>query len=267
MSDQLTATFRHRKGTYSGWTNDVYTHAADIARAQRTLTELGQTRFGVVSSVSTDLVQEPPRPCYNLVELLDTVQQRLAFPHVKTLHIAEDLYRLGLISWPKTTSRPVGPNFVDATGPTLEWLRGCDADFDLWASEAAKIGRYSVKEILPVVPTGKHVGNADAEPWAVVADLSEDQSQVFRIIAKRYIAMFFQDRLVSRTTVFTRVDWLFFETVCRSEVDPGWSVVDPGWSVVDPCKSPPSDTAIPNITQNDVGTTVEVLSIDVSKCT
>ena len=140
---------------------------------------------GVIHVEKTKKRIRPPPP-YNLSDLQKDAA-KLGFSPSQTLRIAQNLYEMGLISYPRTTSRkyPVGlpvkqiaDRFADYAAPITHPLR---------AVEGKGEGPHPC-----IYPTGKR------------ARLSKTQFKIFDLIVRRFLASLSEDAEIWDRTLILR---------------------------------------------------------------
>ena len=90
-----------------------------------------------------------------------------------------------------------------------------------------------------IIPTGK---------VAAIKKLSEEESALFDLVVRRYIAVFFDDQELLRTNVITRCEGRAFESKGLQVIKAGWSEV---YEPIQKKAKSDDEQAIPNIKEGD----------------
>jgi DNA topoisomerase III len=86
----------------------------------------------------------------------------------------------------------------------------------------------------PVVLDKRFVNDKEVEDHSALVptetparNLKGDRLKIYDLIARRFLAAFFPDRIEGRTTIITKIGKESFKTTGTVVQDPGWSAVDP----------------------------------------
>ena len=203
---------------------------------------------GVVIKVETEQEAQPPQLLYDLTSLQRDANRIYNLSAKKTLNIAQTLYERKAITYPRTDSRYLSSDMYSTLKKRLEALADKEMKFAVkqaLLSERNLFGRFindkGVSDHHAIIPTGEIV---DKNFW------SKEEKQVFNLIAKRYIAMYYPDRIVVRKNILTSVDGKEFLSSCQTVTDMGWNKIDTTRSI--------RKTAFPDVKEGD---TVNVLGM------
>src|SRR5215510_5693536 len=223
---EVVAEFQVAAGSYHGrWCNAQGSRfetkaAADVVAAKV------RGRRGAVAQVETQASRERPPLLYDLTALQRAANARYAFPAARTLDLAQALYEKKVITYPRTSSRHL------STSVNQE-LRG--------HVEATRVGPY-IPFIHTILATGKftlttrHVDDTKVtDHHAIIpteqrvdpAALSPDEKRLYDLIARRFLAAFYPDAVIERTTILTEVEGERFTTRGAVVLAAGWREVDP----------------------------------------
>jgi DNA topoisomerase-3 len=190
----------------------------------------------VVESVTTRRTREPPPLLFDLTSLQRTANKRFGLSAARTLEIAQALYeRHKLLTYPRTDSRHL-PRTLHAEAPTT---LAALANLPEYTGFVAKIPSPTpaprrmfddarVSDHHAIIPTGRALA-----PGA----LSPDERRIFDLVARRFLAGFFDDAEFDDTTLVVRVG------AASGLVPPAQPRTDPGTKAAD--REPPVLGALP----------------------
>ena len=223
---EVVAEFQATAGSYHGrWCNAQGSRVETKAVADAVAAKV-RGRRGAVAQVETQASRERPPLLYDLTALQRAANARYAFPAARTLDLAQALYEKKVITYPRTSSRHL------STSVNRE-LRG--------HVEATRVGPY-VPFIHTILATGKvtlttrHVDDTKVtDHHAIIpteqrvdpAALSPDEKRLYDLIARRFLAAFYPDAALERTTIITEVEGERFMTRGTLVLAAGWREVDP----------------------------------------
>ena len=182
---------------------------------------------GLVASVTGKTDKKRPELLYDLTALQKEANKRFGFTAEHTLEVAQTLYEAKLISYPRTNSRYLTeadaaktPGWIKAIAqgqlaelrPFVEELRG------RWPVKLDKrfVDDKEVEDHSALVPTENPAKN-----------LNGDGLKIYELIARRFLAAFFSERIEAKTTIITKIAKETFKTTGTVVKELGWSAVDP----------------------------------------
>lgn len=173
----------------------------------------------------------PPPLLYDLTQLQRDMNLRHGMSAARTLAVAQELYERKLLTYPRTDSRHLSLDMVDAIRSTLGALRGWNptalqllATYVGDAPEGERGPRSKPRRVFDdnkvsdhhaIVPTGK----LDA--------LSGEHQHVFDAVATRLVQVFLGDKQQEVTTVHASSNAVPFRARGVVVTDPGWSALEP----------------------------------------
>ena len=247
-------------GDYSGlWFDeklDPDTHIREKTEADRIAAEVkGQT--GTVVSAETSRKRELPPQLYDLTSLQRDANRLLGFTADKTLKLAQSLYeKHKALTYPRTDSRYLPPDMIPRVVQTMKLLPDSYQKLVPGAMPDGKIpvtkrtiDASKVTDHHAILPTAKRV-NPEA--------FSEDERQLYDLVARRMLAAFYPACEYDATRVITRVGEHSFRTN-------GKQILVNGWHDVPPLANPPrtrkaakkedeEERALPPLQQGDTRT-------------
>ena len=155
----------------------------DKAAANAIITKLNQKSATVKEFINKTVVKAPPLP-YSLDTLQVDANKKLGFSSKKTLDITEELYLAKIVSYPRSDCNYLPTSQLADAPKVLKSLKDsginhvtqANVDIKSKAWDDAKISAHHA-----IVPTGVSLS----------ADASQDQKDLFKLIAERYLMQFF----------------------------------------------------------------------------
>ena len=227
----LIATFQASGGTYKGkWFQKVEGKDQDRFEQEDDAKELANKLAGLpgkVASVTSKTEKKKPELLYDLTNLQKEANKRFGFTAEHTLEVAQDLYEAKLISYPRTNSRYLTEADVQkAAGWIKAIAQGQIADLQPFVADLRK--RW------PVVLDKRFVNDKEVEDHSALVptenpakNLQGDRLNIYELIARRFLAAYFPDRIEGKTTIITKIGKESFKTIGTVVKDLGWSAVDP----------------------------------------
>jgi len=194
---------------------------------------------GNVASVTSKTEKKKPELLYDLTALQKEANKRFGLTAERTLEIAQELYEAKLISYPRTNSRHLTEaDAKKAPGWIKAIVQGQLTELHPFVAELRK--RW------PVSLDKRYVNDKEVEDHAALTpteypakSLSGDQLRIYDLIARRFLAAFFPERIESKTVIITTVEKETFKTTGTVVKELGWSAVDPPHSKAKPAKAAP----------------------------
>lgn len=204
---------------------DAWSHFP-IAQKQ-TLEQLVKSHSGSGEVILYEAEEEtqPPQLLYDLTSLQRDANRLFGMSSKRTLDTAQSLYeRHKAITYPRTDSRFLTADIRSTLPKRLEsFLSG---ELGTFASQAMKserdlFGRFinnkGVSDHHAIIPTGEAKG---LEKW------TKSEKQIYDLISRRFIGMFFEDRDVLHQKIETSLDGNVFRSGGEKVLKEGWSAVD-----------------------------------------
>jgi DNA topoisomerase-3 len=222
------ARFWRDGSTYDGvWFKKKENRLSERESADR-IAEKVRGGTGTVRKAQKKTATEKPPLLYDLTELQRNANARFGFTAERTLRAAQALYEdRKLITYPRTSSRYLSGDLVgglkkriEATGalpdlaPFAEKLLG---EKKLLISKRI-VDDSKVTDHHAIVPTNKKSSGG----------LSPDETKVYDLVARRFVAVFFPAARFENTTVVTEVQKETFLSRGRVVLEAGWRALYPG---------------------------------------
>jgi len=227
----LWARFQAGQGSYKGkWfrrTEGRELDRFDTEGEALALAEALRGKPGQVASVTARTEKKKPELLYDLTALQKEANKRFGCTAEHTLEVAQDLYEAKLISYPRTSSRCL----TEAEVPKLPgWLKAVDQG----QMEALRPFVADLRRRWPVALDKRFVNDKEVEDHTALVPtenpargLQGDRLRIYELIARRFLAAFWPDRIEAKTTIVTRIEKETFKTTGTVVKALGWSEVDP----------------------------------------
>ncbi|MGK0464319.1 MAG: DNA topoisomerase-3 [Lentimonas sp.] len=232
--NEVHADFAVKKGEYpSKWIDIAFKKEAKQphGRAERiwdkTLAEaINQRCQGKAGQVSEET--KPSKQIAPQLYDLTTLQREAPFTAKNTLGIAQALYeRHKMLTYPRTDSRYLPEDYMGKVNETIRALADSKLPVSKWASDAINNNRIQfskrifnnakVSDHFAIIPTGR------------VVRLSDQESKVYDMIVKRFIAVFFPAAEFQTTRRLTTIQ---HDSEADTFLSTGKILVNPGYLAV-----------------------------------
>ncbi|HOD97357.1 MAG TPA: DNA topoisomerase 3 [Syntrophales bacterium] len=225
------AVFQAQEGIYRGkWFHKVDGKDQDRFDREEDAKDIVNKLSGLpgkVVSVISKTEKKKPELLYDLTTLQKEANRRFGFTAEHTLEVAQELYEGKLISYPRTNSRYLTEaDAQKATGWIKAVAQGQLMDLQPFIGELRKrwpvkldkrfVNDKEVEDHAALTPTENPAGN-----------LHGDLLKVYELIARRFLAAYFPDRIEGKTTIITKIAKETFKTTGTLVKELGWSAVDP----------------------------------------
>jgi DNA topoisomerase-3 len=180
---------------------------------------------GTITKLEKKSERETPQLLYDLTSLQRNANTLFGFSARRTLAAAQRLYEEHkAITYPRTNSRFLTSDMIGEIKPTVAHV----GRHERYAQAAAYVNR------LEKLPLGRVVNDKRVEDHHAIIptrsdhDLTKmgpDESRIYDLVAKRFLAVFHPDAVYERTRVETTVAEHAFRTSGRVLVEAGWKAV------------------------------------------
>lgn len=257
----LTADFGDYKGMWFDEKREPDTHLPN-AEAAKAIAAQVKGQAATVLSAETTRKRDLPPQLYDLTSLQRDANKLLGFTADKTLKLAQSLYETRkALTYPRTDSRYLPPDMVPRVVQTMKLL---PPDYQPLVPPALPGGKLPVSKRTvdetkvtdhhALIPTAKRV-----DP----STFTEDERQLYDLVARRMLAAFYPPCEYDATKVITQVGEHRFRTTGRVVLQNGWRDIAP---LANPPKTrkkkadPEEDTPLPPLSAGD-SRTVKATSI------
>ncbi|MBX9666551.1 MAG: DNA topoisomerase 3 [Candidatus Obscuribacterales bacterium] len=193
------------------------TRIKDKAKAEAIFDQIKKEKHGVVrSEVTSEKVAKAP-PLYDLLTLQKDANKQFGYTAQETLDIAQSLYETyKLISYPRTESRHLASDMVPELprilSTTLKHSTTSQSVRDVFANEGIVPGKITASLLKPrltkaYVDDGKLTDHHAIVPTYkdLPASLPQRESNVFQLVATRFMCMFLPPEIKDETVVIVDV--------------------------------------------------------------
>ncbi len=172
-----------------------------------------------VTDVQKKAGKEAPPHLYDLTSLQVDCNKKFSMSAETTLNVIQSLYEKKLTTYPRVDTQYLSDDIYPKCAATLRGLRGYEAFTQPLAGKplpkSKKVFDTSkVTDHHAIIPTGVPAQN-----------LTDLERNVYDLIARRFISVFYPDCKFSTTTATGRVDDVEFKVSGKQILDPGWRVL------------------------------------------
>lgn len=172
-----------------------------------------------ITDVQKKAGREAPPHIYDLTSLQVDCNKKFSMSAETTLNVIQSLYEKKLTTYPRVDTQYLSDDIYPKCAATLRGLRGYEAFTQPLAGKplpkSKKVFDSSkVTDHHAIIPTGV--------PAQSLTDLERN---VYDLIARRFISVFYPDCKFSTTTATGRVDEVDFKASGKQILDPGWRVL------------------------------------------
>ncbi len=223
---EVVADFQAQAGAYRGtWFNKQGSRFDKKEAADEIVAKVNK-QAGAVERVDKKAIKERAPLLYDLTTLQRTANVRYAFSADQTLQLAQSLYEKKFITYPRTASRHLSASVnqelrahVEAAriGPYVPFIEAIIARGKLTLT-ARHVDDKKVTDHHAIIPTKQRI-DANA--------VGTDEKRIYDLIVRRFLAAFYPDAELERTTITTNVVNEKFSTRGTVVLVAGWREVDP----------------------------------------
>lgn len=179
---------------------------------------------GVVENIENKNKELLPPLLYDLTELQRDCNKKFSYSAQKTLSIAQDLYeKRKLITYPRTDSRYLSKDMSSKLRKVLEKLNDTE-EFKSYASYVLSLEKLPVtKRIIDDKKVTDHHAIIPTISNIKLNNLSQEEKNVFTLIARRFLAVFYPKYIYQSTKIITKVDEYNFLTKGITVIQKGFT--------------------------------------------
>lgn len=172
-----------------------------------------------VTDVTKRKGTEAPPHLFDLTSLQVECNKKFSYSAEMTLNLIQSLYEKKFTTYPRVDTQYLSDDIYPKCPSILNGLRGYEP---LMQPIAGKQLPKSKK----VFDTSKVTDHHAIIPTGVpAAGLSDMEKNVYNLIVKRFISVFYPDCKFSTTTVLGKVEEVEFKVSGKEILDPGWRVI------------------------------------------
>jgi DNA topoisomerase-3 len=225
-------------------------------KANKGLEYLKQHPFEVTSFEQKEGKEGNPR-LFDLTALQVEANKKFGFSADDTLKVVQSLYEKKVVTYPRVDTTYLSEDIY----PKVE---GILKRMDRYQGLIAPIAEKPIPKLKSVFDDKKVTDHHAIIPTGVsINGITPAENQVYDLIARRFIGVFYPECKISTTTVLGKVGQLEFKTSGKQILEPGWRVVfednrtknkDQG-SVLSSEEGGPVDEerVLPNFTEGEIG--------------
>ncbi|MDR1437901.1 MAG: DNA topoisomerase 3 [Puniceicoccales bacterium] len=191
-------------------------------KAESILENLRQVNLGTVTEKKKRTKQSPPR-LYDLTTLQREANTRFHYSAASTLKIAQALYdQHKLITYPRTDSKALPEDYAPVCERTLQamgeeyspFVAKITQEYGIHPSDKKIFNNAEISDHFAIIPTPQIAGK-----------LNEEESRIYDMIVRRFIAIFFPQAEYDVTSRTTKVDGYTFTCEGKVLAEVGWLAV------------------------------------------
>jgi len=223
---EVRADFQSTSGAYQGlWFNKDGSRF-DKKEAAEAIVVKVKGKQGRIEKVERKASKERAPLLYDLTSLQRAANARYGFSAAHTLEVAQSLYEKKFLTYPRTASRHLSASVnkeikehVEAArvGPYVEFIETILAKGKI-SLTSRHVDDKKVSDHHAIIPTKQRI-NAQA--------LSPDEKRIYDLVVRRFLAAFYPDAEIERTTITTHAEGESFITRGTVVLKAGWRAVDP----------------------------------------
>lgn len=196
-----------------------------VDKAQKILDKITGKPFSV-TKVTKKKGKETPPHLFDLTSLQIEANKKLGLSADETLRTIQALYERKLVTYPRVDTTYITE---DVYAKCPEILNNLYQHHRMLSDLISPLGHKKLRKLKSVVDNNKVTDHHAIIPTGEVGVLTtNEERQIFNLIARRFIAAFYPDMQYEQTTVQGAVEGVRFRANGRVITDPGWqSVVKP----------------------------------------
>ncbi len=182
------------------------------------LEQIKTAPFEIVSVEKKSGKEQPPR-LYDLTALQVECNRKLNLSAEDTLRIIQSLYEKKLTTYPRVDTTYLSNDIYKKVPSILGKLKP-------YENFIAPLLKNKIRKSKKVFDDKKVTDHHAIIPTGVLpSGLRYEEKQVYDLVARRFIAVFYPDCKVSNTTVMGKVENIDFKATGKQIIDAGWRVL------------------------------------------
>ena len=254
---EVFADFKAEAGEYRGvWVGKKGATRLDKREEAEEIAARVRGQAGAVARVERKSAKERAPLLYDLTALQRAANARFGFTATRTLELAQSLYEKKCLTYPRTASRHLSAavakearQHVEAAnfGPYAKFCAAILAQPGAPKLTSRHVDDKKVTDHHAVIPTTQRPNPASLDP---------DEKRVYDMVARRFLAAFFPDAELERTTIHTEVAGEGFVTRGTVVLRAGWREVDPPGREKGTDADETEETELPRVKERDAAEAV-----------
>ena len=204
----------------------------------------------VITDVSKKKGTEAPLHLFDLTSLQVECNKKFSYSAETTLNLIQSLYEKKFATYPRVDTQYLSDDIYPKCPGILKGLRG-------YEQYTAPLAAQKLPKSKKVFDTSKVTDHHAIIPTGVPAmNLSDMERNVYDLITRRFISVFYPDCKFSTTTVLGKVDEIEFKVTGKEILDPGWRVIygkDVQTSDADDNKNADEERTLPSFVKGESG--------------
>jgi DNA topoisomerase-3 len=173
----------------------------------------------VIGKIETKNSIEQPLRLFDLTSLQVDCNRKFGMGAEETLKTIQSLYEKKLTTYPRVDTTYLSDDIYPKVPGILKNLKGYETlTAPLLQEKIRKSNKVfdntKITDHHAIIPTGQHR-----------VDLNQQEKQVFEMVTKRFISVFYPDCKVANTTVEAKVGSHDFKATGKQILEPGWRAV------------------------------------------
>jgi len=215
-------------------------------KAEKGLAYLLDKPFEIVAFEIKEGREKNPK-LYDLTGLQVDANKKYGFSADMTLKLVQSLYEKKLVTYPRVDTTYLSEDLHGKVPGILGKLhfyeKWTKAILDKPIPRSKNVfDNNKVSDHHAIIPTGENPSG-----------ISTDEKRVYDLIARRFIAVFYPECIVSNTTVLGKVGDVEFKATGKQIIDPGWRVLYPKEADNKESKERDEEKIIPNFEAGESG--------------
>jgi DNA topoisomerase-3 len=213
----------------------------------------------ILKAINEPKRTNPPLP-YNLLDLQAECSKKYSYKPDKTLEITQSLReKHKLITYNRSDCSYLPENLFSEAPATLESIKANLLDFKDFVDGA----NVSIKSLAwNTANTTAHHGIIPTVQNVNIEDLSKDEKNIYTLIARKFVAQFYEPKEYIHTQIEVGINDNVFSTSSKRTTKQGFEVLFKGEIEDDEIENDSNDVNLKNISQN---TPASCTNIDISK--
>lgn len=182
-----------------------------------------------VTDVTKKRGSEAPPRLYDLTSLQVDCNRKFAYSADMTLKLIQGLYEKKLTTYPRVDTQYLSDDIYPKCPQILNGVsqaKICSQQLYLPLVQALAAGGKKLTKSKKVFDTSKVTDHHAIIPTGVVpSGMTDMESNVYDLIARRFISVFYPDCKFSTTTVMGQVEEVDFKATGKEILEPGWRAV------------------------------------------
>lgn len=219
---EVEADFEKYKGIrFEG--NDKETKIFDKAKAKE-IADKVKGKLAKVKSVDYEEKKQLPPLLYDLTELQRDCNKKFGYSAKKTLSLVQDLYeKRKMVTYPRTDSRYLSDDMIPKISIILNKLNAV-SNYNPYSQYVLSLPKLPItKRIVDNSKISDHHAIIPTEVNINLSQLSNEEFNVYDLIARRFMAVFYPNYIYGTTKVITESENELF-------ISRGTMVIQKGWT-------------------------------------